>query len=304
MAENKNKNLTYDNEKQTQVVTISNNLNIRHLYSMKLSSESNFKKKHCLFLLLSGLTFTFAGFCYLPPYQEILEGEYLGGYMLALGSIFLFTASLIDYDFCKNQVESNSEIISKSNSKKDCLEEGFLHSSVGVNYLMNLIGSFVFIFGGICFIPQTGMIDLAYYLIDIGNLIIFVSQTWKVIRMIDTNEEDELLNADNELQPFNQNKDIKANKNKYESYFKLESITLFCFAEVLHGLNGLFYLIATYYMPTISWDDLVYLTYMYISAGLVIIASSLVLMYKYFYDNEYDSIKLEINDQINYKILE
>jgi hypothetical protein len=289
----KNKDL----KENINIMSFKTNNSIKKLYILKLCSNKNFRFNHCIFVLLSGLVYIFAGFCYLPPYQEILEGEYLGGYMLALGSILLLTASYLDYNLCKKESETN-------NTKKS----EFLETDIGKNYAMNMIGSFVFIFGGICFIPQTGMTDVAYYLIDFGNLIVFLSQSWKVLRIVNTTDEDDYaeIEFENKVQLISKiNKsDIESSMKKYKSTFRLQSLNVFCFAEIFHGLNGLFYLIATYYMPTISEENLVYLTYMYISAGAVLIISAFTLIYKYFLYNEYENSNLDCNQDNCYKLIQ
>lgn len=278
--------------KQLNIPSVTN---VHKLYRKKLTTEKSWRLKHSAYYLLAGLVYTFAGLCYLSPIKEALNGEYLGGWMLCLGSIFMTTAAYLDFNFVKEQVEKNIEIY--YNYKKhyihlDGVAElpdyyGFYSTGLGINYTLSVLGSFLFILGGICFTPQINMTNVAYRFIDIGNLLVFLSGVWKVFRILCTEEHEQEIALDIGETKMSLMKETNFAITK-DNFISSHDTNLFLLSETMYGACGLLYLIATYYMPKIKVSGLVYLTFMYIFAGVCLVIAALVVINEYFF-NDYIS---------------
>lgn len=300
MRDNKNKQ-----DLETNIYSYSTDVSIgiKNLYRLKLISKCSYTKNYSLFLFLAGLSYTLANVFHLPGVYDLTNGQYSGSITLNISTIFYLVACLLDYNYAKKQVETYplcynlnlSDYEKEKLNRNDKIKVEFNRpsiTSIELNYLLNVIGAAIFLAGAFGFMPFYNYLYPGLYMANVGCLLILISHVWRVQRFInEDNNEATLSNTNNismlrKIEVEDEGKNFKTSLQTYLKFFgKDENLAGFFIFELLMLVFSFLYLLSTLGMLFGTWDDMLKIMIGYLVGSSIVIISSIVLLFKYYFNN-------------------
>ena len=121
-----------------------------------------------------GAVFFLFGSLLLFPYMTIV---WSGSAAL---SAWLYTIGSLCFCFADYTEWSHYEPVAVCDSGRGCCR----FPSFSANFFLSFTGSTIYFIGSALFIPQINQLELGLYLFILGSAVIFLSQSWKLIRVI------------------------------------------------------------------------------------------------------------------------
>ena len=110
----------------------------------------------------------------------------LGGWLFTIGSTGFLIADLWEWWYFRIGCAFDEEYYYPDRNKPF-----FERCEVGLNFFFSAIGSALYLIGSIDFIPSLNAIVSGTWIFIYGSSVIFLSQSWKVVRTLRTNPSDE-----------------------------------------------------------------------------------------------------------------
>lgn len=153
-------------------------------YPIPLTFE--WRVQHSIGYLIGGTTFVIGSLAYFPW----IANYSLGGWMFTIGSIGFLYADLKEWwmnnkvgcAFDNDYLEDYEKFIGHKYGPPHTCWGVYMRKENGLNFAFSSFGSLLYLVGSIMFIPRFDAVILGTYVFIDGSLVIFLSQSWKVIR--------------------------------------------------------------------------------------------------------------------------
>jgi hypothetical protein len=157
-------------------------INLKYPQPLSLS----WRRAHGFAYLIGGVTFLIGSIMYFPAVSDYVAG----GWCFTIGSFTFLFADLFEW-WMNNRVGCFMDAAYRKDYEEKCTEGmrpanttgGMWDRAVnGVNFFYSALGSFLYLWGSIYFIPSLNVIVQGTWIFIFGSVIIFTSQSWKLSR--------------------------------------------------------------------------------------------------------------------------
>ena len=234
---------------------------------------------HASLYNVGGITFLLGSLCYLPWMTDYE----LGGWLFTIGSIGFLFADLLEW-YTNNRVGCLDSPLLRAEFEekmgiymdpKETVLGSYQRVENGMNFFYSAIGSFLYLVGSICFIPETDAIVLGTELFIAGSFVIFTSQSWKIYRQGCTNPT-VIVDGKNSG---NSRLDKSFSFSNYS--YDLPALSV----DAGAGMGGFFYLVGSvYFLPEydLTDQDTILAAALFTVGGSAFTLSAFAILYRYF----------------------
>ena len=234
---------------------------------------------HALLYNTGGITFLLGSLCYFPS----MTNYELGGWLFTIGAIGFLIADLLEW-YTNNRVGFFDSPLLRAEFEqkmgiymepKDTFLGSYQRLENGMNFFYSAIGSFLYLVGSVCFIPETDSIVLGTELFIVGSFVIFTSQSWKIYRQ----------GCSNPIVVVEGTNGAKCRQDKSFSFSNYASDLPALSVDAGAGMGGLFYLIGSvYFLPEydITDQDTIRAAALFTVGGWAFTLSAFSILYRYF----------------------
>lgn len=241
-------------------------------YPTPLSLEWRLFHNTCY--LIGGICFFFGSMCYFPS----LASYVLGGWLFTVGSAGFFLADGLEW-WTNNRVgcfhdkhyqHSYEKAMGPFFAEANTTLGKWQRMENGINFFASLTGSTLYLIGSIMFIPVLNDIVQGTYVFIYGSAIIFMAQSWKLLRAGKLNEDSP---SSKQFQCSNLSHDLSG-----------------VLVDLFAGIGGGSYLIGSVlFLPDYDInDDVTFAAATWFQiGGTCYLFSGLCMFYRYFYTTNY-----------------
>ncbi len=127
-----------------------------------VDNSDQWKIWHGFNYIVGGITFLIGSILLFPFFNDYLNAAKLSAWLYTIGSTTFLLADITEFlHFVTN----------------DCRYLKYV-----INFFVSVTGSFLYLVGSICFIPEVNKADWGMTIFIIGSFVIVIGQLWKLMR--------------------------------------------------------------------------------------------------------------------------